>query len=179
MRMTFRDELEIFYRMSGIFIQMLMHDAEKQNSMIRADVNFMENYKALTEMKDFEELVMQQDFTLVKKATMKATLPTLSAPVKVETVVVADEKTVEENRGLLRQVTQLKQQIEETNLGSATEATERAEKMESELAETKQQLEMKVQQTPAVQNMKKMLQEKNAIIAELRAQLAAKEEEGK
>lgn len=51
--------------------------------------------------------------------------------------------------------------------------------MESELAETKQQLEMKVQQTPAVQNMKKMLQEKNAIIAELRAQLAAKEEEGK
>lgn len=47
MRTTFRDELEIFYRMSGVFIQMLMYDAEKQNSMIRADVNFMENYKAL------------------------------------------------------------------------------------------------------------------------------------
>ena len=47
MRSTFRDELEVFYRMSGVFIQLLMHDAEKQNSMIRADVNFMENYKAL------------------------------------------------------------------------------------------------------------------------------------
>ena len=29
MRGTFRDELEIFYRMSGVFIQMLMYDAEK------------------------------------------------------------------------------------------------------------------------------------------------------
>lgn len=37
---------------------MLMYDAEKQNSMIRADVNFMENHKALSNMKDFEELVM-------------------------------------------------------------------------------------------------------------------------
>ena len=38
---------------------MLMFDAEKQNSTIRGDVQFMENYKALQDMKDFEELVMQ------------------------------------------------------------------------------------------------------------------------
>ena len=101
MRTTFKDELEVFYRMSGIFIQMLMHDAEKQNSMIRADVNFMENYRALSEMKDFEELVMQQDFTLVKPAAMRATLPTLNS-VKVEKVVVKDEATAEENRTLQR-----------------------------------------------------------------------------
>ena len=44
--------------MSGVFIQNVMFDAEKQNSTIRADVNFMENYKALSDMKDFEELVM-------------------------------------------------------------------------------------------------------------------------
>ena len=67
---------------------MLMFDAEKQNSMIRADVNFMENYKALSEMKDFEDLVMGQDFTLRPKATLRAQLPTLNAPVKVERVVV-------------------------------------------------------------------------------------------
>ena len=58
MRTTFRDELEMFYRMSGIFIQMLMYDAEKQNSKIRADVNYMENYKALQDVKAFEDLVM-------------------------------------------------------------------------------------------------------------------------
>jgi len=72
MRTTFRDELEVFYRMSGVFIQMLMYDAEKQNSEIRADVNFMENYKALAEMKVFEELVLGQDFTLQKKASLRA-----------------------------------------------------------------------------------------------------------
>eukprot|EP00353_Schmidingerella_taraikaensis_P008772 CAMPEP_0185581824 /NCGR_PEP_ID=MMETSP0434-20130131/19079_1 /TAXON_ID=626734 ORGANISM="Favella taraikaensis, Strain Fe Narragansett Bay" /NCGR_SAMPLE_ID=MMETSP0434 /ASSEMBLY_ACC=CAM_ASM_000379 /LENGTH=143 /DNA_ID=CAMNT_0028200453 /DNA_START=12 /DNA_END=443 /DNA_ORIENTATION=+ len=72
MRSTFRDELEIFYRMSGVFIQMLMYDAEKQNSEIRADVNFMENYKALSDMREFEDLVMSEDFTLVKKPTAKA-----------------------------------------------------------------------------------------------------------
>ena len=47
MRETFQDELEVFYRQSGVFIQMLMHDAEKQDSKIKADLNFMENYKAL------------------------------------------------------------------------------------------------------------------------------------
>ena len=47
MRVTFKSELEIFYRMSAVMIQMIMYDAEKQNSTIRADVGFMENYKAL------------------------------------------------------------------------------------------------------------------------------------
>jgi len=55
---TVRQELEMFYRMSGVFIQMLMHDAEQQNSTLRADVNYMENYKALEEIKDFEMLQM-------------------------------------------------------------------------------------------------------------------------
>jgi len=57
MRTTFKSELEMFYRMSGIMMQMIMFDAEKQNSTIRADVNYMENYKALQEMKDFESMV--------------------------------------------------------------------------------------------------------------------------
>ena len=72
MRSTFRDELEIFYRMSGVFIQMLMYDAEKQNSKIKADVNFMENYKALSDVREFEDLIMQEDFSLVKKAKVNA-----------------------------------------------------------------------------------------------------------
>ena len=72
MRATFRSELEIFYRMSGVFIQMLMYDAEKQSSTIRGEVSFMENYKALQDMKEFEELVMNSDFTLQRKPTAKA-----------------------------------------------------------------------------------------------------------
>ncbi len=58
MRTTFKAELEMFYRMSGVMMQMIMFDAEKQNSTIKADVGYMENYKALQELKDFEGLVM-------------------------------------------------------------------------------------------------------------------------
>ena len=47
MRVTFKSELEIFYRMSAVMIQMITYDAEKQNSSIKADVGYMENYKAL------------------------------------------------------------------------------------------------------------------------------------
>jgi hypothetical protein len=52
---TFRIELDRFYKMSGVFIQMLLHDAEKQDANINAEVSFMENYKALEEIKQFEE----------------------------------------------------------------------------------------------------------------------------
>ena len=48
MRDTFKAELEMFYRMSGVMMQMIMLDAEKQNSTIKADVGYMENYKALS-----------------------------------------------------------------------------------------------------------------------------------
>jgi hypothetical protein len=48
----------MFYRMSGVMMQMIMFDAEKQNSTIKADVGYMENYKALQELKDFEGLTM-------------------------------------------------------------------------------------------------------------------------
>ena len=38
---------------------MLMHEAESQNSTLRADVNYMENYKALEDIKDFENLQLK------------------------------------------------------------------------------------------------------------------------
>ena len=83
MRDTFKAELEMFYRQSGVMIQMIMFDAEKQQSTIKADVGYMENYKALNEMKEFESLVMNQDFSLTKKPAMAARLPTLGAPVQI------------------------------------------------------------------------------------------------
>jgi alkylated DNA repair dioxygenase AlkB len=50
------DELTVFYRMSGVMIQMLMFDAEQKNATLHADVSYMENYKALEQMKDFEDI---------------------------------------------------------------------------------------------------------------------------
>lgn len=82
METTVRQELETFYRMSGVFIQMLMYEAEQQNTTLRADVNYMENYRALEDIKDFETLSLSgaTDFTLTKKKNTAANkLPTLGA----------------------------------------------------------------------------------------------------
>ena len=59
-----------------------MYDAEQQNSTLRADVNYMENYKALEDIKDFEKLQLSGgvQFSLQKKATAGGSkLPTLGA----------------------------------------------------------------------------------------------------
>jgi hypothetical protein len=102
MSTTFKVELEMFYRMSGIFIQMCMIDAEAEKKTIKAEVNYMENYKKLQEMKDFEELVMNQDFSLTKRAMPTAKLPSLSTPVQVQKVVVKDEETQQLNKQLTK-----------------------------------------------------------------------------
>ena len=66
----------------GVFVQMLMYDAEQQNSVLKADVNYMENYKALEEIKDFENIQLNSsNFSLTKKATVTAKLPTLGSTV--------------------------------------------------------------------------------------------------
>ena len=49
-------ELTVFYRMSGVMVQMLMFDAEQKKATLNADVSYMENYKALEQMKEFENL---------------------------------------------------------------------------------------------------------------------------
>lgn len=79
MESTVRQELERFYRMSGIYIQMLMYEAEQQNTTLRADINYVENYKALEEIKDFESLSIKEtgDFSLKKKANVGSKLPSL------------------------------------------------------------------------------------------------------
>ena len=65
--------------MSGIYIQMLMYEAEQQNTTLRADINYVENYKALEEIKDFESLSIKEtgDFSLKKKANVGSKLPSL------------------------------------------------------------------------------------------------------
>lgn len=61
---------------------MLLYEAEQQNTTLRADVNYMENYRALEDIKDFEKLSLTgvTDFSLQKKKTSAAAkLPTLGS----------------------------------------------------------------------------------------------------
>ncbi len=99
--------------MSGVMIQMIMFDAEKQNSIIKADVGYMENYKALQEIKDFEQLVMTKDFTLTKKSTLlNAKLPGLGQTVQIQKVIVQDEATQAKNLSLEAEVSSLRSKLE-------------------------------------------------------------------
>ena len=58
---TVTNELQMFYRMSGVMVQMLMFEAEQQKTVLKGiDVNYMENYKALENMKEFENINKMQ-----------------------------------------------------------------------------------------------------------------------
>ena len=58
---------------------MLLHDAEKQDANINAEVSFMENYKALEEIKQFEEEkeALSLPSMVNKVSKMASKLPTL------------------------------------------------------------------------------------------------------
>ena len=200
---TVRQELEMFYRMSGVFIQMLMHEAESQNSTLRADVNYMENYKALEDIKDFEKLQLKGNFSLQKKATITSKLPTLGAHVadpnmqnELANLRLENEllkKQVRELQAKITQVLSSKSQVSDEvdshtkqkdheiaelesqilNLQvESNKAKDQADNLRQELINTKDEMKKKLNQTTQVTNMKKMIQEKNAKIKQLREKLS-------
>lgn len=114
MRATFTEELEIFYRMSGVFVQVLMFDAERQKVNVNGDVHFMENYKALQDLKEFESLMLTDHSTLEKRPT--------AAVVKIEKVFVADEETAVKNKRLEAEVEQLRQKLQAVQSGIVKQA---------------------------------------------------------
>ena len=101
---TYKNELDRFYKMSGVFVQMLLHDAEKQDANLSAEVSFMENYKALEEIKQFEEEKsdpLSLPSMVNKMSKMASKLPTLLD--KDENKLLASE-----NEALKKKVEDLK-----------------------------------------------------------------------
>eukprot|EP00347_Sterkiella_histriomuscorum_P009298 403341739 len=203
MQQTVRQELEMFYRMSGVFIQMMMHDAEQQNSTLRADVNYMENYKALEDIKDFENLELNKVFSLQKKSTITSKLPTLGSAMYQDPNMQSELQNLRtENDNLkkmiqvlqskltqsLSQKSEVNSQIDGSKLQSdqividlqarlhqieseKLQVKEQAENMRQELFNVKDELKKKVNQLTQVTNMKKMIQDKNTKIKQLRERL--------
>jgi hypothetical protein len=101
--------------MSGVFIQMLMYEAEQQNSTLKADVNYMENYKALEDIKDFEQLSLSgaAEFTVTrKKATGASKLPTLGSVMMMNTAESTEtQKLKEENEKVKRMMQVLQEKL--------------------------------------------------------------------
>lgn len=103
---TFREELDRFYKMSGVFVQMLLHDAEKQDANINAEVSFMENYKALEEIKQFEE--EKEALTLPsmvnKVSKMASKLPTLLDKDENKQLQLQNKQLMTENESLKKKI---------------------------------------------------------------------------
>ena len=57
---------------------MVMLDAEQQNSILHADVNSVENYKALKAIRDFEGEDISATMALAKQKTGQYKLPSLT-----------------------------------------------------------------------------------------------------
>ena len=77
---------------------------------------------------------------------------------------------------LKKQLTLKDHEINEKS-AAASKADEQPVVLQRQLTETQQELDKKINQTAAVQNMKKMLQEKNQLIKELREQIAKYEQD--
>lgn len=178
MQTTVRQELETFYRMSGVFIQMLMYEAEQQNSTLKADVNYMENYKALEDIKDFEQLSLSgaTDFTLTrKKATAASKLPTLGAAMMMSTAESTEtQRLKEENEKVKKMMTALqeklaqslavKSQLSEQAEGSIKESSSQIEELRHKLDQIREEkdrtMEVCENLRKEAQNTKNELQKK-------------------
>ena len=116
---TFGDELDRFYKMSGVFVQMLLHDAEKQDATLDAEVSFMENYKALEEIKRIEEEKEEISLpSMVNKINNKVRIVLLTLQImkigsKLPTLLEKDEikQLNSENEMLKKKIEDLKLKV--------------------------------------------------------------------
>ena len=116
--------------MSGVFIQMCMFEAEQQNTTLRADVNYMENYKALEDIKDFEKLSLTggAGFSLQKKKTSTASkLPTLGSAMMMNNHESSEAASLKEENSKVKQMMSVMQEKLAQALTGKSLLTEKSE----------------------------------------------------
>ncbi len=139
---TFREELDRFYKMSGVFVQMLLHDAEKQDANINAEVSFMENYKALEEIKQFEEEkeALSLPSMVNKVSKMASKLPTLLDKDENKELQFQNKQLMTENESLKKKIAfQEKKLID--SLKEKSTLSSNFKQIESESSHLKSELE--------------------------------------
>jgi hypothetical protein len=127
--------------MSGVFIQMLMFEAEQQNTTLRADVNYMENYKALEEIKNFEQISLSggADFNLTrKKATAASKLPTIGAAMMMN---AHESNETQELKAENERVKKMLQSLQEKLAMTLAGKSQMAERADETVKGTQQQID--------------------------------------
>ena len=148
-------ELTVFYRMSGVMIQMLMFDAEQKNAILNADVSYMENYKALEQMKDFENLKTLASGTSAASAFSMAPiggmkkgsqLPTLGSAMMQQQMLNQMKESQANDSALKGESEKYKQQVKDLQakitelLSSKNKQAEGSSSLETQIAELESKL---------------------------------------
>ena len=121
---------------------MLLHDAEKQDANINAEVSFMENYKALEELKQFEE--EKESFTLPsmvnKVSKMASKLPTLLDKDENKELQFLNKQLTSENESLKKKIAFQEQKLI-SSLKEKSTLSNNLKETESESSQLKSELE--------------------------------------
>ncbi|CAG9329796.1 LZTFL1 [Blepharisma stoltei] len=198
---TIEAELQNIAHMSGVYIKILMNQAQTHNLTLQADTSFIENLHAIEEMRNIERSQKALD---LNKRTQGARLPTLQTSFNNDPLLVKQlNELKEENNTLKNRMKQMQTQIsqildEKMELRNAVESLTaqlengpRHEEPQHDtqaihmLEETKLQLQTKEElikqlkeeqdkrlaDSKQFQSLKKLIVGKNEQIKELREQL--------
>ena len=89
MKSTLESELQNIVRMSGVYISSIMSQGEKEGVTFKGDVSFLEDHKALEEMKRIEtgQRTLER---LDRQPTQGARLPTLQAGFNNDPAIISE-----------------------------------------------------------------------------------------
>jgi len=148
---TVTQEVEAFNSMAGLFTQMLLHDAEKQNVSLIADLPYLDNYKAIEDFKAFEKSTFGMEKTLnLKSKAVAQRLPTLNSAYNNDPSIVnlLSEKELQVSN-LEEKIVDLQKRLtkvlsEKSQLSEVSESQKcKAEKLEEELKESNSEISSK------------------------------------
>lgn len=212
-------EISYYLNMNAIFVQLLMHDAEKQTVTLQADIAQIENMKNMKEMNEFVSSISNLALPDLSSKSSLGKLGSISNTTnlienyetlkhdydilnqKVEILQSKNEMLSNENKNLNNNISnysetinQLREQIKTMSSGMANKDNSinlaTLNKLENECAETKKKLEeqilkyqslvndfdKKVSESVQFKQLKKLLQDKNTLIVQLKTKVAKYEE---
>lgn len=135
---TVDSELQNVVYMSGVYIKILMCQAESSNIQLQGDLSFIENEKAIEEMKNLGKVPDQP-----KK--LSGRLPTLTANFASDQQLASKQKELTEERDLLRRkvneqqvkIIELQDQLSEYKRNLVRSEKDEVNEVGRELEETK------------------------------------------
>ena len=150
-RSSMNKEIGYFLNMNAIMVQLLLHDAEKQNNTLQVEVSQIENIQNMKEMNDF--VASLTELTFDSNVSKLKSIGKLGSVSSIENLI-KDNETLKK---LEKESQEAKQKLDE-----------QIEKYKVLLSN----FDKKVSESAQFKTLKKILQDKNTLIVELKTKVA-------